>query len=143
VPPTSAHQLGDVKDKHLNLPPGDYVVSRLWTRSLQITRPGRVRIFVVDDKLSEGPCVWVTTNSSINNAFGRPSNGSLEIWYGGSGVIKLDHNSKFSGIIYAPNASVELGPNNVEFKGAIVARVIIADGNVSLGSDETLTNWHP
>jgi len=66
----------------------------------------------------------------------------LEIWYNGYGTIKLDHNCRMEGIIYAPNARVELGPNNVDFTGAIVARTICADGNVTLDLTDAVLHWH-
>ena len=123
--------------------PGDYVVSKLWTRVLTISQPGKVRIFIQGDKLSEGPCFWAEVNSQINSPFSLNTvHPDLEIWYNGYGTLKLDHNCRMEGIIYAPNARVELGPNNVDFAGAIVARTICADGNVTLDLTDAVLHWH-
>jgi len=32
-----------------------------------ISQPGKVRIFIQGDKLSEGPCFWAEVNSQINS----------------------------------------------------------------------------
>ncbi len=125
---------------------GDYIVSNIQLRDVRKRGTGVLRLFIEDAKKTEGPAFWAVNNSSINSYRfdSRSVPGEFQIWYQGDGDIKLDHNCEFCGIIYAPNARVELGPNNVHFYGAIVARDIYADGNVSLLFDRDLLkirNW--
>lgn len=63
----------------------------------------------------------------------RPVN--YQIWYEGTRRIRLGIN--FSGLVYAPNATVEL-PFNGTMTGAIVANRIIGEGNNRYQFDASL-----
>jgi hypothetical protein len=66
---------------------------------------------------------------------------SIEIWYNGKGTIKLDEDSTFNGIIYAPNAKIEIGPGNANFFGAMIAKDIVVLGDSHIYWDPALANW--
>lgn len=132
--PASAIRLPEGEQRAIELTPGDYTVRRLVT-SYRIRGEGRVRIFIEGDVLTEGP-VFI-----CDGLEDMPEDAKLEIWYNGEGTLRFEHNSQFRGIVYAPNARIELGRNNSMFVGAMVARDIFADGNVRLIFDESLLRW--
>lgn len=137
-----AVSLGEIYQANLALPPGDYVTANLWTHDLRITRPGRVRIFIANDRLSKGAAFLASGSGAVNAQSNDVTARDLEIWYGGEGTIRLDNRCRFAGIIYAPNARIELA-EGVRFRGAIVGRDVIADKNTVLQYDESLVNWTP
>lgn len=129
----------------LVLKPGDYSTTGLYLDSLIIPRVGgRVRIFIEERKDDGVPVFKAYPGSFINanTGFGPANQGQqLEIWYAGTGTIKLDDGSVFAGIIYAPNARVEIGPGKATFTGAIVARDIYACGDAVVTYNENLKGW--
>lgn len=68
------------------------------------------------------------------------SSNRFELWYGGTGTIRLDDKTWFSGVIYAPNARVEM-EGHVNFYGAIVAREVCARGPVAIYQNQMLQRW--
>lgn len=133
--PANATKLDFADRTHLgkSLEPGNYIVNSLNVPRLSGTGP--VRLF-----LSEG------TGSGDRISSGKISVGSqsgifqdkainLQIFY--NGIKPLHIGSGFSGIIYAPNATVELG-FNARVVGAIVARQIVGEGNNSFTLDQGL-----
>lgn len=92
--------------------------------------PPPQRIFITDEFATDAPAAILETHQ------GRPRD--LQIWYNGTREIRIEHNSRVAALIYAPNARVLVGPNNVTFFGAIVAREIIAEGNLTLVFDTSL-----
>ena len=65
---------------------------------------------------------------------------TLEIWYNGTETISLGDETKFTGIIYAPNATIRLG-KGVEFLGAMVAKNIFAGEDTTITYLYDLHNW--
>ena len=51
----------------------------------------------------------------------------LQLWYNGQRPIRIGQGCQWSGLIYAPNAVVEIAPH-VDYAGAIVAKEIRAEG---------------
>lgn len=88
------------------------------------------RIFITDEFETDSPAAILKFHE------GRPRD--LQIWYNGTRDIRVEHNSQVAALIYAPNARVLVGPNNVIFFGAIVAREIVAEGNLTLVFDTSL-----
>lgn len=110
---------------------GDYSSSSLKGRisvSRKLDKP--IRIFLRDEGASE------IANISSANESGKPIN--FQIWYDGAGRIVLPHNCQFHGIIYAPNAQVQMPSNNHKIYGAIVANTITGEGNFDIKYDECL-----
>ncbi|MBS2005621.1 MAG: hypothetical protein JST01_01180 [Cyanobacteria bacterium SZAS TMP-1] len=146
--PPGATALGVVKGP-LELDPGDYTATTIATNSLIIRKPGRVRIFLADGATpaTARTPVFVANNVAfINVRADLPMEDSfnpnkLEIWYNGKGLIKLDERCKFRGLIYAPNARLEMGPGDVVFIGAAVARDIFASGLTKIFYAQALEKW--
>ena len=70
-----------------------------------------------------------------------PHGSNVEIWYAGVGTIKLDCDSTLNGIIYAPNARVEIGPGHATFGGSIVAKDIVIKGESRIFANSEYANW--
>jgi hypothetical protein len=107
---------------------GDY---KMTANDLMMTGPTQaelLRIFLVDTPDGRE----FTLRNSSPNSFRQ-----LQIWYNGAKKIKLEH--PMSGLIYAPHAVVEVA-FNAEFKGAIVARRIVFEGNNSIYLDKAIAN---
>lgn len=146
LPPPNCKTLDAATQKNANLvlKPGSYSVDRLDLDSLSSEPPGRVRLFLSSSASSGGlPVFHARPNAKINllNLDTATRLPRLEIWYGGTGTIKLDKGSNFNGIIYAPDARVEVGPGQATFVGSIVARDIVFTGESRLCWDPLLSNW--
>jgi hypothetical protein len=161
--PLSAKSLTG-KDDRLVLKAGDYTADHISTNSIVLSTPGRVRIFLKDAQVTspslyiERPkSIWevefedksirpvfeATANGSINLVPGpedSSAHSSLELWYNGTGEIRLDQNSHFAGIIYAPNAIIRLG-GKAYFRGAMVANKVIAGGGATIIYQASLKDW--
>jgi Tfp pilus assembly protein PilF len=162
-PPSNATALTGKIDR-LILKAGDYTADRVSTSSIVLSTGGRVRIFIKDAKArapsrfierrksifetqyedkSIKPVFEATANSCINLV--PPSEAlwprsSLELWYNGEGEIKLGEDTNFTGIIYAPNATVRLG-KRVTFWGAMVAETIVVGEDSQIMYQTNLENW--
>jgi hypothetical protein len=141
-PPVSAALLGS-KDT-LVLKPGDYKLGQLTAQNIVLPETGRVRIFLTGTSLAE-PAFLAKSGAVINQVptsldFYHPLR--LELWYNGPGTIRLDENTLFNGLIYAPNARIELG-DFVRFKGAMVAREISAGKNTAIIYEPRAMAWTP
>jgi len=121
------------------LPAGDYVTNKLEFANLAFLSPGKTRIFIQGDRLTDGPAMRQRQTGPVSSQPASQFKGnkqSLEIWYNGEGTIQLDDGFDFSGLLYAPFARVELnGPTTGRFSGAIVARDVIVAGNVNIKYD--------
>lgn len=162
--PSTALTLPPSSDR-LILKAGDYKSEHISTKSLVISSPGRVRIFLKDANLPAKPMflekqdtIWelqaaddhsitpvfeATQDSCINLVPAHESitpRSSLELWYNGKGVIRLGSNTNFTGLIYAPNAIIRLG-KNVHFLGAMVAKEIIVGEDSTLMYQTNLQKW--
>lgn len=126
-------------EARLTLGKGDYICSGIVAESLQVVPKERVRLFLTDNANADGYAFLSAVNSTVGaSTFDSGKAADFQIWYNGQGTIKLDHNTHFCGIIYAPNARVEMGTGNCMFEGAVVARDIIVGGNTSVTYDEDL-----
>lgn len=147
----------------LILKAGDYVADKLTVERIVMPQPGRVRIFIKDNsvkkisKLSEqrktampgtaddkATSVFTSNEGAFINK-GVPwaffqQRSTLEIWYNGTETISLGDETKFTGIIYAPNATIRLG-KGVEFLGAMVAKNIFAGEDTTITYLYDLHNW--
>lgn len=126
-------------EARLTLGKGDYICSGIVAESLQVVPKERVRLFLTDNANAEGYAFLSAVNSTVGaSTFESGKAADFQIWYNGQGTIKLDHNSHFCGVIYAPNARVEMGTGNCMFEGAVVARDIVITGNTNITYDEDL-----
>lgn len=126
-------------EARLKLGGGDYISGGLIVESLETVPKERVRLFLTDNANVDGYAFVSAVNASVGSERfhgGRPAD--FQIWYNGQGTIKLDHNTHFCGIIYAPNARVEMGTSNCSFHGAVVARDISCTHNTGITYDEDL-----
>jgi len=121
---------------------GDYITNQLNNNTLlgslgEQNRP--VRIFVQDERGIPG-------GINIDNGWiGNGTNqhpGDFQIWYNGTGPVKLGGRSLICSIIYAPHATVEIGPE-VKFEGAIVCRSVhIKGGLIFFDTDlRKISDW--
>jgi hypothetical protein len=111
------------------LEPGDYTCTDFPRMPmLQLSHAGAVRIFLVDSPSSP----FVYECPSLINMNNPPAN--FQIWYSGTRKLRL---STFKGVVYAPNAVVEIGFNG-RVAGAIVANRIIGQGNNNYEYDAAL-----
>ncbi len=141
--------------KSLILKAGDYTVDKLTVERIVMPQPGRVRIFIKDNSASNDSkltnskkavipgnyedktslSAFTTTDGAFINQSGPwdfiQQRSMLEIWYNGTDTISLGDETKFTGIIYAPNATIRLG-KGVVFLGAMVGKTI------SVGEDTTI-----
>jgi tetratricopeptide (TPR) repeat protein len=132
-------------EAEIGLGSGDYQTSAdLDVRALNVEGAGRVRVFIA------------TSNKDTDVVFHLPAHGLfnaevpagvakkdsiIELWYDGVGILKLDEDSTFNGIIYAPNAKIEIGPGRAVFCGAMVAKEILVTGDSKIYWDPSLSNW--
>ncbi|HEY9760687.1 MAG TPA: tetratricopeptide repeat protein [Oculatellaceae cyanobacterium] len=152
------------KIDRLVLKAGDYVADNVSTNSIVLSTDGRVRIFIKDAKAhaaslfierrksifetqyedkSIKPVFEATAKSCINLASRKEAlspRSTLELWYNGRGEIRLGQDTSFTGIIYAPNATVRLG-KRVTFWGAMVAETIIVGEDSQIMYQTNLENW--
>lgn len=129
----------------MGLGPGDYATNSMGVEELKALSPGRVRVFIGLAGDPNEPVFDAEPRALINAEIPgglAPKGCSLEIWYSGSGTIKLEQDSTFNGIIYAPNARIEIGPAQATFRGAMVARDIIVSGDSRIYCDPELAHWH-
>lgn len=116
------------------LKPGDYTASFLQGRFCFYSQEkGTIRIFLTDDDRNTESYVFDVRPIFMDAAERRAYD--LQLWYNGTKKVKLDG---IIGLVYAPNAIVEL-PVNSNFSGAIVANRIIANGNNTITLDLSLT----
>lgn len=141
VPPSALLPLGTVNGE-LVLQPGSYSAAKIDTRSLILPATGATKIFI--DASSSGIVFHARDIAFINAVRDMPmwlgSSNRFELWYGGTGTIRLDDKTWFSGVIYAPNARVEM-EGHVNFYGAIVAREVWASGPVAIYQNQMLQRW--
>ncbi len=126
------------------LSPGDYRIFSLGTEGLKLLSPGRLRLFLPANAETKSPVFHAQPGALINaESIGGPApkGCTLEIWYNGTGTIKLDRDSTFNGVIYAPNGRIEIGPANATFTGAMVAKTIDISGESKIYYDPQLLNW--
>jgi hypothetical protein len=124
------------------VPSGDYVTTDLSTSNFSVpattgltTDPSGtpVRVFVQDGLAQNAVQI---DSSMMKNASGIDSN--LQIWYNGSSPVNINLDSpSFTGLIYAPNATVTLTGNG-SYSGAIVAGVLNAMNSGSIIVDTNL-----
>lgn len=137
--PTIASSLGPLKSVDGSLS-GDYTTSNL--SSDGVTTPVTLtndpaRIFVQDS--NSNSAVNVDSNAFSFTNFGKAEPRNLQIWYEGTKPITVnlipDH--QFSGVIYAPNATVNVTGSG-DFTGGIVGKDvnILMSGNLKI--DPTL-----
>jgi hypothetical protein len=129
----------------LGLGKGDYNAnSGVTFDTINVEGTGRVRILIYDETTSGGIAFHLPprgrVNATIPNGPAKKESW-IEIWYNGRATIKLDEDCTFNGIIYAPNAKIEIGPGNANFCGAMVARDIIVTGDSQIFWDPNLANW--
>ncbi len=123
----------------LSLGAGDYISGGLNVSSIRVQPNQKVRLFLTDNANVDGYAFVSGVNGRVGGeGFHEGKAANFQIWYNGQGTIKLDHNTTFSGIIYAPNARVEMGEGNCSFEGAVVARDINCEGNIHFTYDEDL-----
>lgn len=114
-------------DLSLELFPGDYIFSELphpkcfkvSPTHFHVFGKGTVRIFIQDDGQSTKPHsfeVWAKCDKDVN----------VQVWYNGTRPLKIRWWNGRRGLIYAPNASVELSGGH--FTGAVTAKYIQAPG---------------
>src|SRR5690348_2929112 len=73
-------------------------------------------------------------NTSLNPAY-------LQIQYAGTGLIQIHGGSTASGVVYAPNAPVELDGANSSWYGAVMCSTLTLNGNgASIHYDRRLEN---
>lgn len=126
-------------EARLKLAGGDYISGGLVVESLEIVPKERVRLFLTDNANVDGYAFVSAVNARVGaERFHSGRAADFQIWYNGQATIKLDHNTQFCGIIYAPNARVEMGTSNCRFEGAVVARDIVCGGNTHITYDEDL-----
>jgi hypothetical protein len=121
---------------------GDYVATGLATSSFEVPASmglstdvagTPVRIFVQDGMDQNAVQI---DSSMMTNASGIDSN--LQIWYSGSNQVTLNLNSpSFSGLIYAPNATVNVTGSG-SYTGAIVAGLLNATNSGSINIDTNI-----
>ncbi|HND06284.1 MAG TPA: hypothetical protein PL012_11425 [Candidatus Obscuribacter sp.] len=140
LPPETASPLNPYA--LFSLPPGDYKADSLRFSSIRFMSPGRTRIYISGGSICDGPVIWQFSQGSVSTkpyAGGDGGEATLEIWYDGEGTIRFDDRFNFSGLIYAPMARVEMvAPTGGNFKGAIVARDVLVDGNVTIKYDPSI-----
>jgi len=126
--PTNANPLTSNK-LLLSLNKGDYTADSATVTNMAIADGGRVRLFLKDAGAQAGSAVFLCNEDGKVNAVDlkkKPTQSpTLEIWYNGRSPIKLGKHSQFNGLIYAPNAEINLD-QNVTFNGAMVGRRITA-----------------
>jgi|GEM_PF-4689125 hypothetical protein len=123
----------------LNLGAGDYISGGLNVSSIRVQPNQKVRLFLTDNANVDGYAFVSGVNGRVGvESFRDGKAVNFQIWYNGQGTIKLDHNTTFCGIIYAPNARVEMGEGNCSFEGAVIARDINCEGNIHFTYDEDL-----
>jgi hypothetical protein len=121
-----------------------YTTSQIRINILQVQGTGRVRLFLNGTISGTEPVFQLSPKGLVNAdiPYGPPRpHSSIEIWYAGNGTIKLDEDSTFNGIIYAPNAKIEIGPGNANFFGAMIAKDIVVLGDSHIYWDPALANW--
>lgn len=144
---------GEGDEAKVGLGPGDWKVgSNLKLKGLTIIgrsgagTQGRLRLFLPNKPDQANPVFHAEPGALINAHIpSAPAmrGALLELWYEGEGTIKLDRDCTFNGIIYAPNARVEIGPGDATFTGSIVAKDIVVTGNSRLYWDMSLADWKP
>jgi hypothetical protein len=141
VVPSALSPLGTVIGDRV-LEPGSYSAVRINTSSLILPATGATKIFI--DANSSGIVFHAKDIAFINAVRDMPmwlgSSNRFELWYGGTGTIRLDDKTWFNGVIYAPNARVEM-EGHVNFYGAIVAREVWASGPVAIYQNQMLQRW--
>jgi tetratricopeptide (TPR) repeat protein len=136
IPPALTPPSSNVTDLRKNpaadlstLKPGDYITDHLESRMFMRRDKGRLRFFIVDSDPPRSSVIDLNLPPINNNA---PAD--FQIWY--SGINKIRVNG-LCGVVYAPNATVEI-PFNGRVAGAIVANRIIGEGNNSYSFDTRL-----
>lgn len=140
--PVSAHKL-IVADSNRDvfLRPGDYVADNLDVDAILVPQTELVRIFLVGSpskpalKVAYGGIVNAIPEDKLVYHSYR-----LEIWYDGKGTIEFGKNTRFVGLLYAPNAAVRIGDGS-SFRGAAVVSSLEAGDNVTLTFDPYFSVW--
>ena len=100
-----------------SLSSGSYSTPSLDTSSISpvsITGTSPVKIFI-QDGTSTGEAATISSSKFTNSGSAE----RLQIWYEGTRPINLKLDSSFNGVIYAPNAPINLTGNGI-FTGALV-----------------------
>ncbi len=99
-----------------------------------VINAGASLIIYADGKVSFNNDVLVNNVSKIPGKF------IIYSTYSGSDGVKIDNNSTFYGVIYAPQTDVILN-NNVTLYGAIVGKTVEISNNVAVHFDEALKSF--
>jgi len=122
--------------------PGSYSMSSLnlsGTGSISIASDvtaGQPVRFFINDSNPDGGAVNISSSVGISNLSASPSN--MQIYYEGDRSINIAQTSPFAGIVYAPNASVNLGSSaggQVNYFGSFVGNTVNTQ-NVFLHYDQ-------
>jgi len=143
---------GDIKNS-MTITSGDYTATSIkLSSSDRITFSGNVRIYVSGDidttgnselKLLAGGSVKIYAAGAIKVAGNGVANGATTPdkfqFYGLNTCTdaKISGNGAFTGVVYAPNASMAISGNGVLY-GAVVADSITMGGNAAFHYDEAL-----
>ncbi|MBS1953929.1 MAG: hypothetical protein JST89_07085 [Cyanobacteria bacterium SZAS-4] len=133
-PPSASALATFASGGQLKLPPGDYAVNSLNTSTGSISMDSSlslpVRLFINGDSSS----AVNITGAGVRNNTNVASN--LQIYYAGSSNVNLT-STGFTGVVYAPGASVVISKANVH--GSVVGNNISVS-RASVNFDSTLTD---
>jgi len=112
--------------------PGTTAINLTGTDGITIAANSSLIIYTAAD-------VKIAGNGVLNN---NVSPSSFQLWATDTGAqdIKIAGNGALKGIVYAPNANVEINGNG-DVMGSIVANNITVTGNAQFHYDESLANW--
>lgn len=87
----------------------------------------------------------LTGGSLANTASGQSAyiSNAFQILYAGTSTVKLAGSSGAAGVVYAPNAAVQLNSNNGHWYGAIIGNTVKASGGVTIDYDRNLAKTSP
>lgn len=140
-PPSAAALAAYQTGGTLSLPPGDYSLN-----SMSIGLDGSNSSIKINSDVSQPVRLFVDGNSSsevsitrngIQNASSSPAN--LQLYYSGTNAVSLS--AAFTGVLYAPNANVNVGKpsGTLNVFGSIVGRAI-STKNCNLFYDSALSD---
>ncbi len=134
-PPATANTLSPINlagSASQTLAAGDYIVPSIRImNTASLNTSGRVRIWVQ----GTSPQITVTSPQGIANTTGVPAN--LQVYFSGTTAINLSGSSDYKGVLYAPNATVNLGTSG-NIYGSIIAHRISQTGNGAIHYDIAL-----
>ena len=110
------------------------VTDRLQLNSAQILPDAKLKLYVL-------------APSASLKGIGNQSTDALHFIYFGlynNVDVSMSGNSAFCGVLYAPNATLNLsggGADNVDFSGAIIAKCVKVNGHYSFHFDEAVRRF--